>query len=51
MKRLYRSETDRMLAGVCGGLADYLSVDATLIRLIWALVVLFGWLKHHYAAT
>lgn len=32
MKKLYRSETDKMLAGVCGGLADYLNVNATLVR-------------------
>ncbi len=37
-KRLYRSRGDRVIAGVCGGLADYLNVDANLIRLIWALV-------------
>ncbi len=37
--RLMRSETDRMLAGVCGGLADYLNVDPVLVRL--AFVVLF----------
>ena len=33
VKRLYRSRNDRMLAGVCGGLAEFLGVDATLIRL------------------
>ena len=38
-KRLYRSRTDRRLAGVCGGIADYLAVDPTLVRIIW---VLFG---------
>ena len=42
MKRLYRSETNRMLSGVCGGLADYLNVDATFVRLVWVLVMLFG---------
>lgn len=41
-KKLYRSESDKKLAGVCGGLADYLSVDVTIIRLIWALVAVFG---------
>lgn len=41
-KKLYRSESDKKLAGVCGGLADYLSVDVTIIRLIWALVCIFG---------
>ncbi len=41
-KKLYRSESDKKLAGVCGGLADYLNVDVTIIRLIWALVAVFG---------
>ncbi len=35
---LYRSESDRMLGGVCGGLSDYLRIDATLIRLFFALL-------------
>jgi phage shock protein C len=37
VKRLYRSESDSMLAGVCGGIAEYLEVDPTLIRLLWAI--------------
>ena len=41
-KKLYRSHTDKKIAGVCGGLAKYLNMDATLVRLIWALVVLFA---------
>lgn len=41
-KKLYRSETDKKIAGVCGGLAEYLNVDPTIIRLIWALVALSG---------
>jgi phage shock protein C len=32
-KRLYRSRTKRMVAGVCGGIAEYFNVDETLIRL------------------
>lgn len=42
MKRIYRSKTQRMLSGVCGGLAQYLNCDPTIIRLIWALVSLFS---------
>jgi len=38
-KRLRKSRTDRKLCGVCGGLADYLNMDSTIIRLIWALLV------------
>ncbi len=39
--RLYRSGKDRILGGVCGGLAEYLGVDPVLIRLIWAVAVFF----------
>lgn len=41
-KRLYRSYNNRMLCGVCGGIAEYFGVDPTIIRLIWALFVLFA---------
>lgn len=37
-KRLYASTTDRMLAGVCGGIAEYADSDPTLIRLLWVIV-------------
>ena len=37
-KRLERSRSDRMVAGVCGGLAEYFSVDATPIRLLWLIL-------------
>jgi len=36
--RLTRSTTDRKLAGVCGGIAEYFAVDATLVRLIWVIL-------------
>jgi phage shock protein PspC (stress-responsive transcriptional regulator) len=39
-KRLMRSSTDRKLAGVCGGIAEYLEIDSTVVRLVW-LVLLF----------
>lgn len=41
-KRLTRSASDRVLAGVCGGLADYLDVDPLFIRLAWILMVVAG---------
>ena len=41
-KKLYRSSTDRMLAGVCGGLGEYLGIDPTLVRLAVALMAIFG---------
>jgi phage shock protein C len=41
MDRLYRSRDDRMLAGVAGGLADYWGANPSLIRVIWALLIIF----------
>ncbi|HEX2986886.1 MAG TPA: PspC domain-containing protein [Chloroflexota bacterium] len=37
MKRLYRSRRERIIAGVCGGMAEYFDVDPTIIRVIWVL--------------
>lgn len=42
MKRLYRSTYDRMLCGVCGGIAEYFQLDPTLVRLGWALFSILG---------
>ncbi|MDN5341154.1 MAG: phage shock protein [Oceanotoga sp.] len=42
MNRLYRSKTNRIFAGVCGGLGDYFNVDPVLIRLIW-FASIFAW--------
>src|SRR5579884_163638 len=39
--RLYRSRTDRMIGGVCGGLAEYFAVDSTLVRLFFVLAAIF----------
>ena len=39
-KRLYRSGKDKVLGGVCAGLAEYLNVDPVLVRLLWAGIVL-----------
>ena len=41
-KKLYRSSTNRMLCGVCAGIGDYLNVDPTIIRLIWAIFACTG---------
>jgi len=41
-KKLYRSSTDQKLCGVCGGLAEYLDVDPTIIRLLWVIFTFFG---------
>ena len=40
-KKLKRS-ANKMIAGVCGGLAEYLGMDVTIVRVIYALLVLFG---------
>ena len=41
-KKIYRSETNRILAGVAGGLGEYFQIDPTLIRLIFVLLTVFG---------
>jgi phage shock protein C len=41
-RRLYRSRTNRKLAGVCGGLAQYFNTDATLIRVLFVVLALLG---------
>lgn len=41
-KKLYRSVTDKMLGGVCGGLAEYFAIDPVIVRLIFVLAVIFG---------
>ena len=41
-KKLYRSNTDKKVCGVCGGLAEYLELDVTIIRLVAALAVVFA---------
>ena len=41
-KRLYRSTRNCMLAGVCGGIAEYFNIDPTLIRLAWVLFCALG---------
>lgn len=42
---LRRSRTDRMIAGVCGGLAESFGIDSSTVRLITVLLVLFGGLS------
>lgn len=41
-KKLTRSRTQKMLCGVCGGLGEYLSLDPTIIRIIWVLCTFFS---------
>jgi len=41
-KRLYRSNSNKVFAGVCGGLGDYFNIDPVIVRLIWVAVTLFS---------
>lgn len=41
-KRLYRIVEGKMIAGVCGGVAEYLNIDPTVVRLVWAVLGLAG---------
>jgi phage shock protein C len=41
-RKLYRSRNQRMVAGVCGGLADYFDIDATVIRVLFLILAVFG---------
>lgn len=40
-KKLYRSTSNRMIAGVCGGIAEYFNVDPTIIRLAYVILSVF----------
>jgi len=42
IKRVYRSKKNKMLAGVCGGIAEYFEVDPVIVRLLLVLLVLMG---------
>ena len=41
-KRLYKSNTDKKLDGVCAGIANYFNIDPTLVRLAWVIFTLAG---------
>ena len=42
MKRIYRSRQDRMVCGVCGGIAEYFDLDPSLVRLGWIIFSAMG---------
>lgn len=42
MKKLYKIQEGKIIDGVCGGVAEYLNVDPTVIRVIWAILSLWG---------
>ncbi len=41
-KKIYRSKTNRVIAGVCGGLGEYFNIDPTIVRLLWVILILAG---------
>ena len=41
-KRLYKSRNDKMIEGVCGGIASYFNMDPTLVRALYALITIFS---------
>ena len=41
-KRLYRSRKDKIIGGVCGGIAEYFNIDPVIVRLLWIILVLLG---------
>lgn len=41
-KRLYRSNSNKMICGVCQGIAEYINIDPTIIRLLWAIFAFSG---------
>ncbi|MCR4630025.1 MAG: PspC domain-containing protein [Treponema sp.] len=51
-KKLYKSNKNKMICGVCGGLAEFFNIDATIVRLIFALLVILhgaGFLLYIFA--
>ena len=45
-KRLVRSRTNKVLAGVCGGIGEYFDIDPTLVRVLAILILGLGWLTY-----
>ena len=41
MKKLYKSRTDNKIDGVCAGIANYIGIDPTIVRVLWLLATLF----------
>ena len=45
-KRIYRSRSNRILAGVCGGIGEYFNIDPVIIRILAIVIPGFGWLGY-----
>lgn len=41
-RRLYKSRRNRMIDGICGGIAEYFDIDVTIVRILWVLMILLG---------
>ncbi|MBI3190059.1 MAG: PspC domain-containing protein, partial [Ignavibacteriales bacterium] len=41
-RRLFKSRRDKMIDGVCGGIAEYFEIDPTIVRILWVLITLAG---------
>ena len=41
-RKLFRSNSNRVFAGICGGFGEYMNIDTTIIRLVWILLTLLG---------
>ncbi|MCD7982187.1 MAG: PspC domain-containing protein [Clostridiales bacterium] len=41
-RKLYKSEDNRVLCGVCGGVGEFFGIDPTIVRLIWAILIIFA---------
>ncbi|MDR1572651.1 MAG: PspC domain-containing protein [Clostridiales Family XIII bacterium] len=41
-KKLYRSQENKVLAGICGGIGEYFNIDPVLIRILWVVFTLMG---------
>ena len=45
-KRLYRSRSNRIIAGVCGGIGEYFNIDPIIIRILAVIIPGFGWFAY-----
>ena len=45
-KRLYKSRNNKMICGVCAGIADYFNIDPSIVRVLWAVLALTGVLAY-----
>ena len=51
MKRLYRSRSNRVLAGVCGGIGEYFDIDPVIVRILAIVIPGFGWVAYVVCAV